>query len=324
MSETRPVLIVDAMNLFVRSYCAYPTMSAHGYQMGGCIGFLKTLKRLVFELQPSAVYVCWEGGGSQRRRSLLSSYKLSKAPGKLNRFYGDDIPDSEDNRKHQIVTLLSMLKCAAVCQLYAADCEGDDLVAYLSCGPFHGVDKVIVSSDKDLYQLLDEKTTLYSLHKKAIVTKENVMEEFRVQAKHFALAKALCGDPGDNVPGIKGVGFKTVSKLFPFLGLEDHVILQDVLNYAASHADESKFYKRIFDQAEDVRRNWRLVYLDGNMVPAHQQAANRQRIQDYVPRFDRMGFVKILAKEGIGDFDDQDFFGAFHCINNLQLNTGAT
>jgi 5'-3' exonuclease len=310
------------MNLFVRSYCAYPTMSSHGYQMGGCIGFLKTLKRIVFEIQPSAVFVCWEGGGSSRRRKLLPEYKLNRAPGKLNRFYEDDIPDTEENRKHQTLVLLGMLRCAPVCQLYAKDCEGDDLVAYLSCGPMRNVDKVIVSSDKDLFQLLDDRTKVYSLHKKTFVTKENVMEEFRVQAKHFALAKALCGDPGDNVPGVKGVGFKTVAKLFPFLGLEDNVILSDVFDYCHTHEDESRYYKRIIECQEDVKRNWRLVYLDGSMVPANQQAENEQRIKDFVPRANRIGLVKHLVKEGINDFDTEDFFYSFHCVENLQMTTG--
>src|SRR5581483_7848319 len=216
MSTTRPVLIVDAMNLFVRSYSAYPTMSAHGYQMGGCIGFLKTLRRIVFESQPKAVYICWEGGGSTKRRRLYSEYKMNRKPEKLNRFYEDDIPDSDDNKKYQIEALLHMTRCVPVCQLYVSDCEGDDLVAYLCRGPMRAEDKIIVSSDKDLYQLLDDQTKVYSLHKKTFVTKETVMEEFRVQAKHFALAKALCGDNGDNVPGIKGVGFKTVASCSRF------------------------------------------------------------------------------------------------------------
>lgn len=305
------------MNLFVRSYVAYPQMSSHGYQMGGCIGFLKTLKRITGEVQPSAVYVCWEGGGSSRRRKLLPEYKLNRAPGKLNRFYEDDIPDSEENRQHQLLALLAMLKCAPVCQLYASDCEGDDLVAYLSCGPMRGVDKVIVSSDKDLYQLLDDRTKVYSLHKKTFVTKETVMEEFRVQAQHFALAKSLCGDPGDNVPGIKGIGFKTVSKLFPMLGLEEGVILQDVLDYAHSHLEESRYYQRIVDQQNDVKRNWQLVYLDGSMVPANQQALNDQRIQDFVPKAKRIDLIRLLIKEGVGDFDVMDFYTAFNCIDNL-------
>lgn len=318
----RPVIIVDAMNLFVRSYCAYPTMSAHGYQMGGTIGFLKTLKRLVNEMAPSMVYICWEGGGSSRRRSVLPSYKLNRAPGKLNRFYEDDIPDSEQNRQHQVVSLLNMLKCVPVCQLYARDCEGDDLVAYLSCGPMRNVDKIIVSSDKDLYQLLNDKTKLYGLHKKTFITQETVMEEFRVQAQHFALAKALCGDPGDNVPGVKGVGFRTVSRLFPFLGQSEPILLQDVMNYAHTHVDESRIFKRIIECEADVKRNWRLVYLDGSMVPANQQAVVDHQIKEFVPRANRVSLVKLLIKEGINDFDTMDFFSPFNCIEGLQMTTG--
>jgi DNA polymerase I len=294
--STRPVLIVDAMNLFVRSYSAYPTMSTHGYQMGGCIGFLKTLRRLTSEIQPSAVYVCWEGGGSSRRRKLYSEYKLNRKPEKLNRFYEDDIPDSDDNKKYQIEALLHMTRCTPICQLYVPDCEGDDLVAYLSRGPMRSDDKILVTSDKDFYQLLDDRTKIYSLHKKTYVTTENVMQDFRVQAKHFALAKSLCGDPSDNIPGIKGCGFKTVAKLFPFLGLEEDVILQDVIDYAHTHVDESPKFQRIIDQEDDVRRNWKLVYLDGGMLSASQQQSIDQRIKNFIPKTDRHGFIKQLVK----------------------------
>jgi len=319
VTTDRPILICDGMNMFVRSYCAYPTMSSHGYQMGGCVGFLKTLRRIVNEIQPSAAYVCWEGGGSARRRALLSEYKLNRAPGRLNRFYEDDIPDTEENRRHQVIALLGMLRCAPVCQLYASDCEGDDLVAWLTCGPFRNASKVIVSSDKDLYQLLDENTSMYSLHKKTFVHAEDVMQEFGVQARHFGIAKALCGDPGDNVPGVKGVGFRTVSRLFPFLGAPDDVLLQDVLSYASSHADESRLYSRIAEHAAEVQRNWRLVYLNGGMVPADQQAANLRLIESFVPRADRVRLVKLLVKEGINDFNVEDFFYTFHCIDGMEL-----
>jgi len=320
MSPPRPVLIVDAMNLFVRSYSAYPTMSSHGYQMGGAIGFLKTLRRIVSECSPSAVYVAWEGGGSSRRRALFSEYKLNRRPEKLNRFYEDDIPDTEENRRHQQIALLAMIKCAPVCQLYASDCEGDDVIAYLCRGPMRGSPKIIVSSDKDLYQLLDEDTKLYSLHKKTYVTPVEVMEEFRVQSKNFALAKALCGDNSDNVPGVKGLGFKTVAKLFPFLGQpEGDVVLQDVFDYCHTHADESVIYRRVLEHEEEVKRNWRLVYLDGSMLSAQQAAKIDHAVQAFSPHVDRIGMVKQMIKEGVNDFDVENFFYAFHCIEGLSF-----
>lgn len=305
------------MNLFVRSYSAYPSMSAHGYQMGGCIGFLKTLQRLVNEIGPSAVYIAWEGGGSQRRRALYSEYKLNRKPGKLNRFYEDDIPDTEENRQHQIIALLGMLKCCPVCQIYVSDCEGDDVIAYLARGPFKAVPKVIASSDKDMYQLLDENTRVYNLHKKTYIVPEDVVKDFRVQPHNFALAKALCGDPSDNIPGVKGLGFKTVARVLPFLSLEEEVLLEDVLKFCHSHADESVLYQRIVDHEEEVKRNWKLVFLDGSMLSAHQASKVDHLISTFRPRIDRMGLIKALIKEGVNDFDAEGFFYAFNGIDNL-------
>jgi DNA polymerase-1 len=318
MSQSeRPILIVDAMNLFVRSYSAYPTMSTHGYQMGGTIGFLKTLRRITNECAPTNIYIAWEGGGSQKRRALYSEYKLGRKPEKLNRFYGDDIPDSEENRKHQIISLLSMLKCAPVCQLYLSDCEGDDIVAYLTRGPLKDKPKIIVSADKDMYQLLGEKTSIYSLHKKKVLNVSDILEEFHVHPHNFGLAKALCGDPSDNIPGIKGVGWKTAAKLLPILCSEDDLILDDLFAYCHSHVAESSLYKRIIDNEDTVRLNWRLVYLDGSMLSHHQSAQIDGLLDTFSPAVNRMGLIKQLIKEGVGDFDVSQFMMSFSCIDNF-------
>lgn len=289
--------------------------------MGGCIGYLKTLKKLVSEIGPSGIYVAWEGGGSQKRRALYSEYKMNRKPEKLNRFYEDDIPDTDDNKKHQIIALLGMLKCTPVCQLYVSDCEGDDVIAYLTRGPFRDVPKIIVSSDKDMYQLLDESTKIYSLHKKTYVTSPDVVEEFRVQPKNFAIAKALCGDPTDNIPGIKGMGFKTVAKSLPFLSMEEDVILEDVFKYCHSHSDDSVIFRRIIEQEGEIKRNWRLVHLDGSMLSQAQSSKVDHLINTFEPTTDRMGLIRSLVREGINDFDVESFFYAFNCIPNIENRT---
>lgn len=320
----RPVFIIDAMNMFVRSYSAFPQMSSHGYQMGGCVGFLKSLQRLCREFQPSNVYVAWEGGGSQRRRKIYSDYKLNRRPDKLNRFYGDDIPDSEENKKHQLVSLLSMLKNVPVCQVYVSDCEGDDIVACLCRGRLRNYDKVIVSADKDMYQLLDEKTKIYSLHRKRFITHEDLFEEYSIKSHNFAIAKSLCGDDGDNVPGVKGVGFKTVAKKFPMLGTDNTIILQDVLDYAASHSSESAVYKRILESADDVRRNWQLVHLDGSMLSADQMKRVDYAVDTFSPSVNRMGLIRQLLKEGVHDFDAEGFFYDLSCIEGSRKSSETT
>lgn len=317
MNVERPILIIDSMNLFVRAHAAYPSMSTHGYQMGGTIGFLKTLKRLVTELSPSVVYVVWEGGGSSRRRALFSEYKMNRKPEKLNRFYEDDIPDTEENKKHQLLTLVEMMKGVPVCQLYTSDCEADDVVAYLCRQKFRGVEKVVASSDKDMYQLLDDKTRVYSFHKKTYVTVDDVTKEFNIHAKNFALAKAVCGDTSDNIDGVKGIGFKTLAKLFPIVSLEQDVLIDDLIKYCHSHSEESSSFRKILDNEEKIKRNWRLVYLDGSMLSQSQAGQIDRLIDSYAPKSDRMKFVKVLIREGLGDFNTEEFFYAFNCIDGI-------
>lgn len=316
-ASERPTLIVDGQNLFIRSWAAYPTMNKNGEPMGGCVGFLKSLQRICYEIQPSRVYVAWEGGGSRRRRSLYSEYKLGRRPEKLNRFYGDDIPDSEENRKHQLITLLGFLKFSPVCQVYVSDCEGDDIIAHMCRGPFRSADKIIVSSDKDMYQLLDDKTRIYSLHKKKIVTAEEVFEEYRIRTHNFAIAKSLCGDPGDNVPGIKGLGFKTAAAKFPILGSESEVILQDVIDFCHTHSSESVIYRRVVEHVDEVKRNWKLVHLDGSMLSADQVFKIQHTIDTFKPASNRIGLIRALIKEGIEGFDVESFFYSFNCVDGI-------
>lgn len=313
------VLIVDALSVFTRAFVVFPAMTGDGQQFGGAIGTLKILRKIVNEIQPDAIYMCWEGGGSQRRRSLYPAYKQNRKPEKLNRFYEDDIPETNENRQFQIVKLLELLKCMPVCQLYVSDCEADDVIAHLCCGPLKNVKKTIASSDKDFYQLLNDKTQVYNLHKKTYVTHETVYEDFKITSKNFAVAKALCGDISDNIPGVKGMGFKTAVKRFPFLGTDNEVLLQDVFDYCNSHVNETPIYKKILENIDDIKRNWKLMYLDGGMLSANQVSKIDNAINTFAPKIDKMRFIKQLVSEGIGDFDVHNFLHSFTCVDGLQF-----
>jgi DNA polymerase I len=313
----RKILLVDGLNCFVRAWAAYPQMNTDGEQVGGTVGFLKTLRKLALDIKPTVICVVWESGGSQRRRKLLPEYKQNRRPEKLNRFYEDDIPDTNENRQHQLILLINALKNVPACQIYVPNCEGDDVIAYLSRGPFRDDERVIASSDKDMYQLLDDKTLVYNLHKKTYVTPSDVFEQYRIKPHNFAIAKTLCGDPTDNVPGIKGVGFKTAAKRFPMLGGDAVVLLDDVFSFCAAHVDESTVYERVLEHKSDMVRNWRLVYLDGSMLSATQASKVDNVVSTFKPRVDKLGLIKLLVDEGINDFDVDSFFYAFNCIDGV-------
>lgn len=319
----RPVLICDAMNMFIRSYAAYPSMATDGHAVGGIVGFMKTLSRLVNEFSPEAVYVVWEGGGSQRRRSLYKEYKLGRRPEKLNRYYEDDIPDTDENRQYQLVTLAKWMKTLPVCQLYVSDCEADDVIAYIVRAKLRDKDKMIVSSDKDMYQLLDDNTVAYNLHHKKVITAEDVFEEFRVKCSNFALAKALCGDASDNIPGVKGIGFKTVSKLYPMLGIDDDILVQQLIDYAAAHVDESRYHQRVIDDSDIVRRNWRLIHLDMTTLSPTQASSIDTMMSSFVPTSDQLALMRAARQEGV-NLDTVSLFSTLRLLEHRKEHVNVT
>lgn len=301
---TQAVLIVDAYNVFMRSYCAYPAMSPQGEHIGGLVGFVKTLRRMVDEMQPARVFVVWEGGGSSRRRTLYGAYKANRKPGKLNRFYEDDIPDTDENKLEQVARLVKLLKGFPVCQLYVSDVEADDVIALLAKRLYLDKNKVILSTDKDMYQLLDEKTHVYDLNKKAYVTPETVRATYMIPPRNFALAKTLCGDGSDNIPGVRGCGFKTVAKRFPFLIEDRDVLLQEIVDFASTRVDEAAVYRNVAAASEQLRTNWRLVYLDGSMLSPVAITRLENVISSFSPTVDKLALMKACLEFGASNHLD--------------------
>ena len=104
----RPILLVDGLNLFMQHFVANPSMSIHGNHIGGVVGFMKAISFLSDRVGPKKVIIVWEGGGSPRRRAIYKEYKSGRRPQKLNRYYGEEIPDTVQNRDSEISTLISL------------------------------------------------------------------------------------------------------------------------------------------------------------------------------------------------------------------------
>jgi DNA polymerase-1 len=170
-----------------------------------------------------------------------------------------------------------------------------------------------------MYQLLDESTRIYSLYRKKFITREDLFDEYRVKSHNFALAKCLCGDDSDNIPGVRGLGFKTVAKKFPMLGSDDTILLQELLDYAASHAESGAIYKRVTENAQDVKRNWQLVHLDGSMLSADQAKRVENVVDTFEPTVNKISLIKLLIKEGVTDFDAEGFYYDLLCIDGVRF-----
>jgi DNA polymerase-1 len=284
-------------------------MSDLGHHAGGVVGFLKGIRHLVEKICPTQVFVVWEGGGSPRRRAIFPEYKGNRRPQRLNRFYGEDIPDTVENRNYQISLLVEILKKTPVVQLYVSDCEADDVIGYLSKYKLTDQRCVIVSSDKDFYQLIDDRVTQWSPGQKRFIDKTAVVKKFGIPTHNFCVARCFCGDSSDGIPGIKGAGFKTLSKRFPEITEDDDVSVEDILQLSLERSVNSKvkLFDRINDDPNTARRNWKLMFLDMSNMSASQIKKINDVIDTFSPSRDKIGLMRVLIREGIKDFDSDTF-----------------
>jgi len=306
-------LLVDAMNIFVRSYVVNPSMSEHGHHVGGTLGFMKSLGSYCRRFTPDRIIVVWEGGGSPRRRALLKEYKGNRKPVRLNRsdIY-EDIPDTKENFNYQVAATTKLLQFSSAEQMYVADCEADDVIGYLAKNLLEE-DIIIASSDKDFYQLLRPGVKMYSPTKKKFITHEDVRAEHGISSVNFATARSFVGDNSDNICGIRGVGLKTLAKRFPILRNDDFVSCDDIIKlcHEVPEAKRIKLHKNVLASESIVKRNWKLMYLDTSNLSADQVIKIKHKTQYKSAKADKIGMIRNLIQEGINmprSFDPHKFF----------------
>ena len=296
-------------------------MSKNGEQVGGLVGFFNNLLRLVERINPERIYVVWESGGSKRKRDLYSDYKKGKKPIKLNRYY-EDIPDTVQNRNFQIRLLVELLNKFPVVQLYVEDAEADDAIGYMSKYKLRNKNKIIISSDHDYYQLINKNLIVWSPTLKSFVNDKKVVKRFNIHPNNFCLAKSIIGDNSDNIPGIKGVSYKTLSKYFPKFSKDDVYLTEDFLRDAAELKKSKKL--KILDRLTEsenqklIKRNWKLVHLDVNNLSHEQIKKIDYKIENYQKILDNIGAHRILNENGITNID---LFKAKILFKNIKIKT---
>ena len=158
------VLIIDALNAYLRAYIVDPSLSSNGQPIGGIKGFMKILQKLVRDINPDEIAVIWDGpNGSKRRKIMDKNYKAGRKPLRLNRAF-HNLSENEvlENKTWQQVRVMEYLNEMPIVQTIIPEIEADDVIAYVvSMSSLKGWQKVIVSSDKDFFQLCDDETVLF-------------------------------------------------------------------------------------------------------------------------------------------------------------------
>ena len=321
------VLIIDGLNTFIRCWTSIPTMNDDGDHVGGVVGVLKSIGYAIRMVQPTRCIVVFDGkGGSKTRKKQFEGYKAQREGNQLrvNRAYAGMMNDEDEKEsmKRQFVWLNEILNYLPVTTMIYDGVEADDVMAYVTTHLLKEDEQaVVMSTDKDFLQLVDDKTIVWSPTKKKIYNKKAVKEEYGIESQNILLYRILDGDSSDNIPGVYGCGIKTLIKRIPEITEEMEVSVEDLFNLCETKKVETKgkikLYNDILEAKEQILMNQKLMQLKDVDISGVLKMQVLDRFNQEIKHLNKIDFLKILLKykvvNNFGDINDwtKSTFGNF-------------
>jgi DNA polymerase-1 len=244
----RHVYLIDGSGFIFRAYHALPPLTrSDGTPTSAVLGFSNMLAKLLSETDADHIAVVFDHSGSSFRNQIYDQYKAQRPP-------------PPDDLIPQFKLVRDATDAFGVCKIDVPDYEADDLIAtYSREAEAAGAIVTIVSSDKDMMQLVRERVTMLDPIKNRPIGDAEVREKFGVGPDKVIEVQALCGDSVDNVPGVPGIGVKTAAELINTYGDLENLL---------EHAPEIKQPKRresLIEHAAKARLSRELVKLDDHV-----------------------------------------------------------
>src|SRR6188768_149234 len=244
------VFLVDGSSYIFRAYHALPPLNrkSDGLQVNAVLGFCNMLWKLLRDMpadnRPTHLAIVFDKSEITFRNKLYPDYKAHRPP-------------APDDLIPQFSLIRDAVRAFDLPCLEQGGFEADDLIAtYARIAGERGATTTIVSSDKDLMQLVTDKVVMYDTMKDRRIGIAEVIEKFGVPPEKVVEVQALAGDSVDNVPGVPGIGVKTAAQLITEYGDLDTLLAR------AGEIKQPKRRETLIDFADQIRLSRQLVQLD--------------------------------------------------------------
>ena len=287
MSEKRKLVLVDGSGYIFRAFHALPPMSrADGTPVNAVYGFTAMLMKLIDDLKPDHVAVVFDVARKTFRSDIYAGYKANRS-------------EPPEELVPQFSLVREATNALSLPLLEAPGFEADDLIAtYAGIAEDAGLATLIVSSDKDLMQLIRGDVTMLDPMKQRRIGADEVFERFGVPPEKVIDVQALAGDSTDNVPGVPGIGVKTAAELIQHFGDLDTLLAQ------AETIKQPKRRENLVNFAQQARISRQLVTLrDDAPTPLDLSALvtpprDMARLTTFLKD---QGFNRLLVRIGVDD-----------------------
>ncbi len=205
--------IIDGSSYIYRAFYAIRELSnAAGLPTNAVYGFTKMLLKIIKEKSPDYLAIAFDAKGDTFRNEMYAEYKANRPP----------MPDP---LAQQIPYIHQMVSAFRIPLVQEQGLEADDLIGTLAeKGADAGLDVVVVTGDKDMYQLISPQVTLYDSMKDVSTTEDTIQEKFGIAPNQIIDMMGLMGDAVDNIPGVAGIGKKTAMQLIQTFGNIDTLL----------------------------------------------------------------------------------------------------
>ena len=276
------VFLVDGSGFIFRAYHALPPLSrSDGTPTSAVLGFSNMLAKLLSETDADHIAVVFDAKGSSFRNRIYDQYKAQR-------------PEPAPDLVPQFGLVRRATDAFGVCQIELDDFEADDLIAtYARHAVEVGAKVTIVSSDKDLMQLVGDKITMLDPIKNRPIGVAEVRERFGVGPERVIDVQALCGDSVDNVPGVPGIGVKTAAELINAYGDLETLLAR------ASEIKQPKRRQALADNEKNARLSKELVKLDDDVplpCPLSALAVKPLEAEKLLPFLREMEFRALASR----------------------------
>lgn len=209
--EQKRIFIIDGSSFLYRAYYAIrPLHTKNGMAVNAVYGFCRMIKKLLDAFDPRYMVVVWDCGGKTTRHTMYPAYKEKR-----------QCPPTDLIVQKELIR--EFIKTISLPMLEQYGVEADDLMHVLTQKAVaKEFDVVVVSTDKDMGQLVNDKVILYDAFKQEFLDTATLTQKYGFPPSKIAFYFSLLGDTSDNIPGVKGVGEKTATELVKqFESLED-------------------------------------------------------------------------------------------------------
>jgi len=243
----KKLYLIDATAFCYRAFYALKNLStSFGQPTNAIYGFMNMLNKILKDKRPDYLGVCFDVSRDTFRTKKFAEYKIHRPP----------MPEGLSS---QLPLIKQIILALGIASFQKQGFEADDIIATLARkAEKEKLSTVIVSSDKDILQLVDDETVVFSPYKDEGVTydRKKVLERFGVSAERITDIVALMGDDVDNIPGISGIGEKTAGDLIREFGSLERLLEN------ADKIKQEKIKKTILDNIDKIHLNKELAVLD--------------------------------------------------------------